>query len=464
MTDFLITEGPPMTPASQGATGAERPFVALMWVEGRWTGDGRFVMPDAVTWDGLLPIPLTVDHEGVEETIGRVDTIERLPGATAGERFIVGRGVMGLSTPLQVEMEGLIGARFAYGVSMELDAMVEGGVDEGAESLGFVTVVESARVRALSVVTTAAFAEAHISFDDELNLDVLPPALDGPKAKKRDDMPDPEEMPMPEDMVVIAAAGHTIVLPKLPPAEWFQEPTDVGVEGALTITDEGRVYGYLAPGNVPYSGVAGNFTAPMGAVNYRDWMRGETVVAGGQRVVTGNITMGCGHGDPVTTNHDVVRDHYDNSCSLFAKVAAGENQNGVWVAGALYPGVTGEQVERAMGLSCSGHWLPSLTPGYRYDLLAALLVPVPGFAMARRAPSVTMRDGSLAASAVPVRFEDCGCGGASDLQARSEAFVALLDNIEPIAEIFESLNARVARLEREAAPAIVASLRDRIQG
>lgn len=451
MTDtFLVTDGPDMSPTSAPAVGAERPFITLMWVEGRWTGDGRYVIPGGITWDGLLPIPLTVDHEGVEETIGRVDAIERVPGATAGEQFIIGRGVMGLTTPLQVEMDGLISSRFAYGVSMEIDAVVEGGIAEDAElppgSGGWVTVVEAGRVRALSVVTTAAFVEAHITFDDELDLENLPAALAGPEPKAADEMPEDP----PEEVIIVAAAGHTITMPKVPPAEWFMEPTDVGIEGALTITDEGRVYGYLAPGNVPYSGVAGNFTAPVGSVNYKDWMRGETIVEGGGRVVTGNITMGCGHGDATTTKHEVVREHYDNSCALFAKVAAGENANGVWIAGALYPGVTAEQVERAMGLSCSGHWLPSLTPGYQYDLLAALLVPVPGFAMARRAPSVTMKDGAMAASAIPVQFEnDCGCGGVLSEVQVDEGAVARLE-------------ARIARIEREIAPSIVASLRNRI--
>lgn len=479
MTDtFVTTNDTAGTSATldfmpQGTSDAfARPFTTLMWVEGRWTGDGRFVLPDAITWDGLLPMPLTVDHEGVEECIGRVDTIERVAGATAGERYVIGRGVIDLGGPaedLAHTMMRLIEDRFCRGVSMELDAMVEGGVDPDTApddmppgSGGWVTVVEAARCRALSVVTTAAFAECHITFDDMLDLENLPPALDGPEPKTADEMPDEEDMPMPDDIIIVAAAGHTITIPKVPPADWFRQPTDVDVKGALTITDEGRVYGWLAPGNVPYSGVAGNFTAPLGAVNYRDWMRGETVVDGGERVVTGNITMGCGHGDATTTDHAAVRDHYDNSCALFAKVAAGETADGVWVAGALYPGVTAEQVERAMGLSLSGHWLPSLTPGYRYDLLAALLVPVPGFAMARRAPSVTMRDGQLVASAVPVGFATgCGCGGgaaaAPTLADRMDAHAESL-----VASALAAYEARLATLEELTRPQRVEQLRARI--
>ncbi len=429
-------------------------FTSLAWVEGRWTGDGRFVMVDGIQWDGILPMPLTVNHQGVETVIGRVDELARTPGASSDERFIMAKGVLDTSTPLGPDMETLIRKRYVRGVSMELDAVTEGGIDPDTDesdmpagSGGWVMVTETGRVRALSVVTTGAFAEAFIAFDDDMPDEATPPPIDGPAPVKRDDMP------ADDDVIVIAAAAHVITLPKVPPAEWFTQPTDVTIEGSLTITDEGRVYGWLAPGHVPYSGVAGNFTAPLGAVNYRDWMRGETIVEGGGRVITGSLTLGCGHGDSDTTDHNAVREHYDNSCSLFAKVAAGETSDGVWIAGALYPGVTSEQVERAMGLQCSGHWLPSLSPGYRYDLLAALLVPVPAFAMGRTAPSVQMRDGALAASYVPVQFEtDCGCGGQgvmAELQV-DEGWLSRIDR-------------RLARLEAVEHDAILASFRDRIE-
>ncbi len=428
-------------------------FTALAWVEGRWTGDGRFVMVEGISWDGILPMPLTVNHAGVETVIGRVDELARTPGASGDERFIMAKGVLDTATALGPDMETLIRSRYVRGVSMELDAVVEGGIDPDTDdadmpagSGGWVMVTETARVRALSVVTTGAFAEAFIAFDDDMPTEATPPKIQGPDPVAHDQLPERD------DVVILAAASHTFTLPKLAPANWFQEPTDVLIQGSLTVTDEGRVYGLIAPDNVPYSGLQGNFTVPLGNVNYQDWMRGETVVEGGSRVVTGNITMGCGHGDDQTVDHGVVREHYDNSCSLFAKVAAGECAQGVWLAGALYPGVTAEQIERAMGLQCSGHWLPSLSPGYRYDLLAALLVPVPAFAKGRTAPSVQMRDGALAASFVPVQFEtDCGCGGHG-----------VMDELQVDEGWLSRIDRRLARLERLEHDAIVASFRDRI--
>lgn len=402
-----------------------RPFETLLLVEGRWTGDERFVNADALTWDGLLPIPLTTDHAGETcSVVGRVDTIERRPGPGEGEQLIIGSGVFDLGCEAGVETVRQVEEGFVRGVSVEIDAM---DIDEEASS-GWAQVVESARIRALSVVVTPAFAEAYITLG-EVDLDTVAdiPAVAAPEVTDDED-----------DMTVIVAAGHTITIPDVPPAEWFAEPTDVEIAGALTVTDEGRVYGLLAPAGVGHVGRADRIHAPMGNVDYSRFLRGETVTEGGGRVPTGNLTMNCGHGDPNARASAVV-EYYDNSCSLVASVAIGECADGVWVAGALLPGVTADQVRRIMSLSLSGHWLPTADG---YELLGALLVPVPGYPMARRRASVTVRDGRLVASAVPVVMagghDDCGCDA-------------------------DDLAERLARVEAAVAPVVLASLDRRFE-
>src|SRR5262249_13135811 len=158
-------------------------------------------------------------------------------------------------------------------------------------------------------------------------------------------------------------------------------------------TDEGRIYGYLAPDGVAHRAFPGRrVTAPMGRVDYSRWMGGETLVAGG-RVVAGPITMECGHLAPSASSDPAVRmQHYDNACSVVATARIGENRHGVWIAGALTPGVNGDQVARMMACRLSGDWAPHPErPGWR-EFVAALLVPVPGFPMARSAPSVRVKD------------------------------------------------------------------------
>lgn len=394
--------------------GPTRPFETLMCVEGRWTGDDRIIMVDGLSWDGMLPMCLTIDHEGVEQVVGRVDEIARTPGATDDERYIFGKGEMFLGSELGLQVEQLIDGQFLRGVSVELDAIEIGGVDPEDPALDdpddamWMMVAEKARLRALSVVTTPAFAEAYITFGS-LPTEGLPPALEGPTPLAGDDVPATEDDP---EEIIIVAAGHTITIPSVPPAEWFAEPTDVEIEGALTVTDDGRVYGLLAPAGVPFMGDPRIPGVPMGNVDYSRYLRGEAIVEGGARVVAGNITMGCGHAKGSTTA--AAMEHHENSCAVVAQVNVGERQTeprGVWVAGALLPGVSEDQVQRMMACQLSGEWYP--TPSGGYELVNALLVPVPAFAMGRRAASVTARHGRLVASAIPVQFEheaDCGCG------------------------------------------------------
>lgn len=206
----------------------------------------------------------------------------------------------------------------------------------------------------------------------------------------------------------LVAASHTIVISDLPPAEWFAEPVDVTPHGALTVTDEGRVYGYLAPAQVAHRSFSDRRVyVPMKNVDYSRFMGRETIVAGGGRVLSGCVTMNCGHAstDPHVTGDHALQ-HYDNSCSIVASVCVGENAHGVWVAGSLLPGVTADDVTRMMACQLSGDWRPLPDPvnGKVRELAGALLVPVPGFPMSRSRPTVRVDEVGLVASAVPVRF------------------------------------------------------------
>lgn len=400
-----------VTDTTPAATGT-RPFETLMAVEGRWTGDERLVMVDALTWDGLLPFTLTDGHGAdCEDIAGWVSEIQRVPGMTADERFIVGRGEFDLGSAAGAEFVRQLEAGVPLGVSFELDAMQTGGVDpedpampDGADPM-WMLVVESARIRSLAVTPIAAFAESLITLDAAPRKTPVP-AIPGPTPLPADQVPVPD---MPEEVVIVAAAGHTITIPRVPPSEWFDEPVDVEIEGALTVTDEGRVYGLLAPAGVPFLGDPTIPGVPMGNVDYSRFLRGEAFVQGGRRVA-GNVTMGCGHAKGSTTA--AAMEHHENSCAVVAQVNVGERHGspaGVWVAGALLASATPDQVQRMMACQLSGEWYPR--PAGGYELVNALLVPVPAFAMGRRAPYMVQRGGGIAASAVPVAFEDCGCGG-----------------------------------------------------
>lgn len=440
MTDVLPDET-----TTTVADGATRPFEALMAVEGRWTGDDRFILVDALGWDGLLPFLLTEGHGAeLDDIQGWLTEIERVPGMSEDERFIVGRGVLYTESRAGADLVQQLEAGAPIGVSVDLDALSEGGVDPedpNADPMAWYMVVESARIRSLATVAIPAFAESLITLGTVETTTSVPPLEDRPMALPSDELPTPEiEDP---EVVIVAAAGHTITIPRVPPAEWFDEPSDVAIEGALTVTDDGRVYGLLAPANVPFLGNPNIRGVPMGNVDYSRFRRGEAIVEGGGRVVAGNITMGCGHSKTLTRAAAI--EHHDNSCAVVAQVNVGEryaSPAGVWVAGALVAGVTAEQVQRMTTLALSGEWAP--TPDGGYELLNALLVPMPAFMMGRRAPSVTMHDGAIAASAIPVQFEDCGCGGGCEGCADERSDIA----------------ARLAAVEGIAAAALAAEIRE----
>lgn len=219
------------------------------------------------------------------------------------------------------------------------------------------------------------------------------------------------EPTLADEVEALTAAAYRIDVPDLPPAAWFDPPTDVEIPGAFCITDAGRVYGILAPldtGHRAYAQSARRLTVPRGNVDYSRWMGGEALVKlsngkAGRLAGVGPITMDCGHASRFRTDHDVAPAHYDNSCTVLAKARVGETPEGLpWVAGALEPGVTPVQLSRALACRMSGDWQPHPDrPGWD-ELIAVLLVPSPGFASTRTGPTLTRREGALVASSMPV--------------------------------------------------------------
>jgi hypothetical protein len=72
--------------------------------------------------------------------------------------------------------------------------------------------------------------------------------------------------------------------------------------------------------------------------------------------------------------------HYDDTASALIDVAAGEDQYGIWVAGALRPEATPNQVRALRASAPSGDWRPI---NNTLELVAVCQVNVPGFPIAR---------------------------------------------------------------------------------
>ena len=394
-------------------------------MEGIPTGDGRQFEHGALTW-AELPVPLgwmyERSHGGMPTdkvvNVGTIDTIERGEGG-----MIVATGRVNLATDEGRKVASMMGTRedpgSLAGISIDADdpddpmgMNVEYRYAEGCElpeddagtllddndgpaeddmkcMMPSLMVFHSGRIRAATMVDIPAFVEARIYLDSKPEL--------------------PDEEPVIDDEEVLVASSYTMTLHDIPPAHWFDEPVDEPDIGAITVTDEGRIFGYLAPAHVAHRGIRDKrVTVPMKNVDYGIWMNRVTIADDGTgnfvRVATGPITMDCGH---APSSNRVVgaarRQHYDNSCSVVATARVGENKHGVWIAGAVLPDVTADQVRRMMMLQLSGDWGPHREKPGKRELAGALLVPVPGFPK-RSFSTLNVKNGAIQRATVPLRF------------------------------------------------------------
>lgn len=384
-------------PEAEGGT----PFAGVCCVEGEWTGDGRQFAPNSLY---AAPLPWALKwqpaeadgHEG-SVIVGRVDTFTRNgnlieitgvmdDGPGGGEhgceaaRLMARQMLRGSSVCVDdfdqadietvypnpvttIEQPMAVPPDAPPGVDLEPNYPGDVYVDPGEPQ----EIVHSARVRSVTLLPEPAFVEAIIQ---------LVPAGDV--------VTDSTPAGAPQPPVSITAAGHIITLPDVPPAWWFDRPDDVVMATAFTITDDGRVYGRLAPANTAHRAYRGRRLTVPTNVDYSRFLGRQTIVAGGGRLVTGVVTMGCGHcpTGPGLADPALRMQHYDNSCSVVASINIGDDPvNGPWVAGALMPYVTAEQVATMQACVLSGDWAPHPERPGQMEFVAALLVPVPGFPM-----------------------------------------------------------------------------------
>lgn len=362
--------------------------------EGEMTGDGRLIEDGALRWDDL-PIPLRVafkdvgGHDGAE-VCGRIETVERRDGGD-----IYATGTFDLGSAVGAEAFRQVSEQMSNGVSIDTDDvtfrimakadMPESDVadsgnesDTGADSSGRVkvaamsssdelTVIESARLRAATLVAVPAFATARVYAAGKAPV----PRKDAEPEETLEASAEP--VSQSRDSLTAAA------IPTAPPEEWFKDPALTGPT-ALVVEDDGRVYGHIAAWGTCHIGQIGKCVEPpTSPSNYAYFRTGALRTAEGTSVAVGHLTMGTGHAGP-RDSANAAAEHYDNTGTVFADVAAGEDAYGIWVAGSLRPGISAEQVRVARSAPISGDWR---TIRGSLELVGALAVNVPGFPVPR---------------------------------------------------------------------------------
>lgn len=194
---------------------------------------------------------------------------------------------------------------------------------------------------------------------------------------------------------LLASAGG----PDRPPADWFDNPAfgrnpDVdqrlgdcvggGYGCHLTITDEGRVYGHIATWRTPHMTFAGREVfAPRSTSStpYSLFLTGEVVCSDGTRRAVGPLAMGCGHAsDAPNINAGMAKAFYDNTGTVVADIAVGEDEHGIWCAGALRPHLSEAQIRELIAADVSGDWR---AVGNASEMIAVAVVNTGAFPVPR---------------------------------------------------------------------------------
>lgn len=397
-----FSELPPAPPADEAPADAPTAEPDGAWEgviarEGEQTGDGRLIEDGALRWDEL-PIPLRVafkdvgGHDGAE-VCGRIETVERRDNGD-----IYATGTFDLGSAVGTEAYRQVSEKMSNGVSIDTDDVTfrimakadlaaddddtdaspeadeEGRVKVASmSSSDEVTVIESARLRAATLVAVPAFASARVYAAGQVPAPAEP-SESGENADSEADFARSEDADQLNRDALIAAA-----IPTAPPESWF---TDPGLTGptALVIEDDGRVYGHIAAWGTCHIGQIGKCVEPpTSPSNYAYFRTGALQTAEGTSVAVGHLTMDTGHAGPRDSASQAAA-HYDNTGYVFADVAAGEDAYGIWVAGSLRPGIPAERVRVARSAPISGDWR---TIRGSLELVGALAVNVPGFPVPR---------------------------------------------------------------------------------
>lgn len=355
--------------------------IPLALPEGTESGDKRILDVGAATIRNL-PVALlwqfkTADGHQGSVVVGRIEQLERVDGGIGNGYGHFDTGVWGR------EAERMVRAGMLRHVSADMDMFEAVQVTEpsaeaadkdddgndkekGREKI----VINQARVMAVTIVAKPAFQECTIEL-------VESPAM----SDDLDEVPDGiyvDEV-NPLDAAALVAAGYIADhIPLAPPANWFDNPALSGPT-PLTVDDTGRVFGHIASWDMDHIGMAGNTRPPRSKSNYAYFHSGVVRTEEGHDVHVGQITLAGGHAGLNASAREAVK-HYDDTGSAFADVHVGEDEYGIWAAGALRPEVYPEQIRAIRAAAPSGDWRPIRG---KLELVAVCQVNVPGFPIAR---------------------------------------------------------------------------------
>lgn len=349
------------------------PWEGILTIEGIESGDGRMIELEALTWREL-PLPLMMmtrnpegggGHDGAE-LCGTIEWMERRESEIEGLTEIWGGGDLHLNLDAGVTARTLLKNKTMKGVSADIDQVKvqyqndPTGLDL-ADMLDFdpgLLMVKKGRVMGATLCPFPAFQEAYVSLVGE-----DPAGTERPEATliATGSIQPAHGVQLvtytpwhyAEEGLVASAAAPSI--PVAPPAAWFEKP-DASEFGPLRVTAEGRVYGWVAAWGTCHIGFGGRCVQPpKSATNYAAFRVGSVLTAEGIEVKTGPIHIDTEHPE-LELSWRKARDHYSHTGYAAADVTCGEDEFGIWVAGAARPDATPAQIRALRASDVSPDW------------------------------------------------------------------------------------------------------------
>lgn len=315
------------------------------------TGDGRIIAPgEGSSRD--LPLPL-MWQELSDDGHGGSRVVARIESLTIGDGMVTATGSMLDSAPWAVieQLEaGLLGP------SVDLDD-IEYTMDDQER-----IVITKWRIAGATLVAIPAFADVSVTLDPE-------PVLPGDRV-----VDDRASMPWDDLERVLGSAAS----PPLPPLDWFRQP-DLPELTPLTVSDTGRVFGHIAGWGTCHIGLPGCVTPPRSQSGYSYFHVAEQATQEGTVLPVGTLVAGPRHADPQAA-FQAAQSHYDVPGAAVARVMAGEDEHGIWVAGWMLPGATPQAVDIFRSSPVSGDWRRI---GGSLEMIAVCSVNAPGFPVPR---------------------------------------------------------------------------------
>jgi hypothetical protein len=358
-----------------------KPFTVFFVPEGKESRDGRRLALDTTEFD-QTPLPImfqnTASHG--DETpdpgvfIGAVHSAYRDPRAP---HRMMGRGNLVMNqaaadaeTQIRAGLRGV--SIDGYGLMPpELEPAV---VDQEGNTVALLRTFTDTRIMGATVVPHPAFEDCCIWFDDETEPERVAACMPDQPAP-------PAEVQLPDHMPALLASSA----PLKPPRAWFFTPEPSAIQ-ALEVTPDGHITGHIAAKGMCHTAYKGRCEPyPPSRSDYRFFHVHAAETAEGEKIPCGVLTMETTHmRDPWGTPRETL-DHYDHSGLQAAKIRAVNGRYGIWVSGALRPGLEDRDLWMLCGAAVSGDWREVREGQKRWkdELVAVLCVNSPGYPIPR---------------------------------------------------------------------------------